>query len=259
MGVLNVTPDSFSDAGQYVSVEAAVLRALAMVEQGATFIDIGGESTRPGAQLVSTEEELRRVIPVIEALREQSSVLVSIDTSKPEVMQQAILAGAALINDVYALRKPGALETAARFDVPVCLMHMQGSPEDMQKRPTYTHVVDEVIDFFKQRLLACEGAGIARNKILLDPGFGFGKTLSHNLTLLAELSRLKELNCPLLAGLSRKSMLGAIIDKPVEQRLSASITAGLLALQNGASILRVHDVAETADAVAIYNAVRQVR
>tara|TARA_R110002074_G_scaffold228259_2_gene399920 strand:- start:124675 stop:125529 length:855 start_codon:yes stop_codon:yes gene_type:complete len=256
MGVLNITPDSFSDGGCFNSLDEAVSQAIKMVEAGASIIDIGGESTRPGATPVAVEEELNRVIPVIRAIRSISNVLISIDTSKPEVMQQAVAVGANIINDIYALRQTGAIEMAALLQVPVCLMHMQDKPETMQLNPKYAKVVDEVKSFFDERIKACEEAGINRDKIILDPGFGFGKTLAHNLSLLKHLGSFKEYHCPLLAGLSRKSMFGLLLDKPIEERALASVTSALLAVMNGASIVRVHDVAETAEVLKIYQAVQ---
>ena len=257
MGVLNVTPDSFSDGGQFSLVEHAVVQAKLMMEAGAEIIDIGGESTRPGAVKVSVEQELERVIPVIEAIQQNSDVVISIDTSKPEVMEQAVLAGASIINDVYALRQPGALEMASSLGVTVCLMHMQAEPETMQQHPEYTDVVDEVVCFFQERLQACQQAGISLSKILLDPGFGFGKTLAHNMSLLANLEAFKQYGCPLLVGLSRKSMWGELLNKKVDERVSASVISALLAVVNGAAIVRVHDVAEMAEALTIYKALQQ--
>jgi len=257
MGVLNVTPDSFSDGGQFSLVEHAVVQAKLMMEAGAEIIDIGGESTRPGAVKVSVEQELERVIPVIEAIQQNSDVVISIDTSKPEVMEQAVSAGASIINDVYALRQPGALDMAASLEVTVCLMHMQAEPETMQQQPEYIDVVDEVACFFQERLQACQLVGIPRSKILLDPGFGFGKTLPHNLSLLAHLEKFKQYGCPLLVGLSRKSMWGELLGKKVGERVSASVISALLAVINGAAIVRVHDVAEMAEALTIYKALQQ--
>jgi len=257
MGVLNVTPDSFSDGGQYDSVDVAVQRALEMVRVGATMIDVGGESTRPGAKTVSITEELERVIPVIESLHKQTGVVISIDTSKPQVMKEAVSAGASLINDVYALRQNGALEMAASLQVPVCLMHMQLTPKDMQNAPSYTNILNEVDEFFGERIVACERHGISKGNIILDPGFGFGKALSHNLTLLANLSFFEHFDCVILAGLSRKSMLGLILDKKVDQRLAASVSAAVIAASNGASIVRVHDVEETVDAIRVLSSVKQ--
>ncbi|HIF18726.1 MAG TPA: dihydropteroate synthase [Cycloclasticus sp.] len=256
MGVLNVTPDSFSDGGEFAVVNAAVEQAELMIGAGASIIDVGGESTRPNATAVSIEEELSRVIPVIEGIRSASDVQISIDTSKPEVMKFAISAGANIINDVYALRQPGSLEMAASLGVPVCLMHMQDKPETMQDKPCYANVVEEVNDFFIQRIKACEAVGIAKENIILDPGFGFGKTLQHNLSLLAHLDSFNSHGCPILAGLSRKSMLGEILNKSVDQRVIGSVLAALMAVMNGASIVRVHDVAQTSDALKIYNAVQ---
>jgi len=258
MGVLNVTPDSFSDGGQFSLIEHAVVQAKLMIEAGAEIIDIGGESTRPGAVKVSVKQELERVIPVIKAIKKNSDVVISIDTSKPEVMEQAVSAGASIINDVYALRQPGALNMAASLGVTVCLMHMQAEPETMQKQPEYIDVVDEVACFFQERLRACQQAGIPESKILLDPGFGFGKTLTHNLNLLAHLEKFKQYGCPLLVGLSRKSMWGELLGKKVDERVSASVISALLAVINGAAIVRMHDVAEMAEALTIYKALQQV-
>ncbi len=256
MGVLNVTPDSFSDGGEFALVDTAVHQAKLMVDAGASIIDIGGESTRPQATPVSIEEELSRVVPVITAIRSVSNVVISIDTSKPEVMEQAVEAGANIINDVYALRQAGALEMAASLGVAVCLMHMQDKPETMQDKPCYSNVVDEVNDFFSRRIEACEASGIVEENIILDPGFGFGKTLQHNLSLLAHLDSFNSHGRPILVGLSRKSMLGTILDKSVDQRVIGSVSAALMAVIKGASIVRVHDVAQTSDALKIYNAVQ---
>lgn len=257
MGVVNVTPDSFSDGGCFDQPEAAVAHALELLAQGADILDIGGESTRPGAQPVTAEQELARVIPVIQSLRAATDAPISIDTSKPAVMRAAVIAGADMINDVLALRSPGALETAAELAVPVCLMHMLGEPRTMQQDPRYERVVEDILDFFEGRIQACLDAGVAREHIVLDPGFGFGKTLDHNLSLLADFAEFNRLGYPVLAGLSRKSMLGSLTgrDRP-EQRLAASIAGALLAAQNGAALLRVHDVAETVDALKIWLAVR---
>jgi len=255
MGILNVTPDSFSDGGIFLSHEAAVAHALRMVEEGANLIDVGGESTRPGAQAVSVQEELDRVIPVIEAVARVVPVPISIDTSKPEVMRAAVAAGAGLINDVRALREPGAVEAAAALQVPVCLMHMQGEPRSMQYAPAYDDVTIEVRDFLSERIDRCIEAGIPRNRILIDPGFGFGKTVEHNLDLLRRLGMLRELDVPVLVGLSRKSMIGALLGLPVEQRQYASVALALIAVQNGATMLRVHDVRATRDVIQIFEAV----
>ncbi|PHS72663.1 MAG: dihydropteroate synthase [Cycloclasticus sp.] len=258
MGVLNITPDSFSDGGCFTTKSEAIRQAELMTRQGASIIDIGGESTRPGATPVSIDEELHRVIPVIEAIRSKSNMVISIDTSKPEVMKQAVGAGADIINDVFALRQPGALEMAASLKVPVCLMHMQSTPETMQHNPRYSNVIDEVKAFFEERINACEKADIEKSKIILDPGFGFGKKLEHNLSLLANLETFKSYGCPLLVGLSRKSMFGDLLGKSVNERALASVTAALLAVINGASIVRVHDVQETFDALKIYNAAQSL-
>jgi dihydropteroate synthase len=255
MGIVNVTPDSFSDGGMHATTEAAVAHGLALAEQGADILDVGGESTRPGASEISLEDELARVIPVIERLVGETVLPISVDTSKPEVMRAAVAAGAGLINDVYALRRDGALDTAAELGVPICLMHMLGEPHNMQEDPHYEDVVAEVHGFFTQRLFACEMAGIGKKKLLIDPGFGFGKTLDHNLRLLRQLSRLAELGVPVLAGLSRKGMIGALTDRAVGERMVGSVAAALIAVQNGAQIVRVHDVAATRDALRIWAAV----
>jgi dihydropteroate synthase len=235
--------------------DAAVAHALAMVEEGADLIDVGGESTRPGAQAVSVQEELDRVVPVIEAIACAVPVPVSIDTSKPEVMRAAVAAGAGVINDVRALRETGAVETAAALHVPVCLMHMQGEPRSMQHNPVYTDVVCEVREFLQERIETCVAAGIPRDRIIVDPGFGFGKTVEHNLELLRRLGELRALSAPVLAGLSRKSMIGALLGLPVAQRLQASVALALIAVQNGATILRVHDVRATREAIRMFEAV----
>jgi dihydropteroate synthase len=255
MGVVNVTPDSFSDGGAHADTDAAVAHALRLAEEGADLLDIGGESTRPGSGEVPVEEELRRVLPVIERLARECALPISVDSSKPEVMRAAVAAGAGLVNDPYALRREGALEAAAALGVPVCLMHMQGTPQDMQADPRYEDVVAEVHSFFTQRLFACEMAGIARKKLLVDPGFGFGKSLEHNLLLLRQLQRFVELGVPVLAGLSRKGMIGKLTGREVDARVQGSVAAALIAAQNGAAIVRVHDVAATADALAVWRAV----
>jgi len=259
MGVLNVTPDSFSDGGDFFSVESAVERALAMQAEGAAIIDIGGESTRPGAEPVSVEEEIRRVVPVIEALHPQLSVPISIDTHKPQVMRAAVDAGAGFINDVNALRTPGALQAASGCGVPVCLMHMQGEPRTMQADPRYDDVVKEVSGFLQQRAADCEQAGIARERILLDPGFGFGKTLAHNLQLLAGLEAVAALGFPLLVGLSRKSMIGKLLGLDVDERLGASIALAVLAVERGATLVRAHDIAPTWQALQMSAALSSVQ
>ncbi|WP_456376718.1 dihydropteroate synthase [Thiolapillus sp.] len=255
MGILNVTPDSFSDGGKYLHPEAAVVQALQMAEAGAAIVDVGGESTRPGAAPVSVQEELDRVIPVIEALAARLEIPVSIDTSKAEVMRNAVQAGAGLINDVNALRGEGAMQQAAQLGVPVCLMHMQGRPQTMQQAPEYNGVVKEVKTFLGGRIAACIDHGIPQRSILIDPGFGFGKTLEHNLELLRHLDELEELGCPLLAGLSRKSMLGTLTGREPGQRVAASVAAAILVVERGASIVRAHDVAETVDALKVLEAV----
>lgn len=255
MGVLNVTPDSFSDGGRFTDPARAVEQALRMVAEGAGIIDIGGESTRPGAQPVSAGDEMARVIPVIEALCAATRVPVSIDTTKPEVMRAAVAAGATLINDVRALRDPDALETAAALGVAVCLMHMQGEPRTMQDNPEYIDVVTDVRDFLAGRIVAAEAAGIPRNRMLIDPGFGFGKTPEHNLELLRRLAALRILGRPIVAGLSRKSFIGKLLGLPVDRRLHASVALALLAVQNGASVVRVHDVGPTVEALRMLNAV----
>lgn len=258
MGILNVTPDSFSDGGRFVLRDAALQQARAMAEQGASIIDIGGESTRPGALPVSEQEELDRVIPVIEALRSELDLVLSVDTSSPRVMSEAAAAGAGLINDVRALRRPGALETAKNSGLPVCLMHMQGEPSGMQNAPRYTDLIQDVVAFLRQRVDACVAAGIPRSQLLVDPGFGFGKTLHHNLLLLQQLDSLHTLAAPVLVGMSRKSMVGMVLDQPVEQRLFGSLALAVMAVQKGARIIRVHDVGPTVDAIRMAWAVMQV-
>jgi dihydropteroate synthase len=259
MGILNVTPDSFSDGGLFDSVAQAVEHATHMVEEGAAIIDVGGESTRPGAAEVPVDEELRRVIPVIDALHDSLDVPVSIDTRKPEVMQAAVAAGAGLINDVTALQTPGAVKLAAQLGVPVCLMHMQGTPESMQEQPSYADVVTEVKGFLLERAEACMQHGIDRNNILLDPGFGFGKTTTHNLQLLQHLEQLVAAGFPVLVGLSRKSMIGQILGLPVDQRLYAGLALAVLAAWQGAAIVRCHDVRQTREAILMCQAVRDAR
>jgi len=256
MGVLNVTPDSFSDGGDFFSAERAIARAQQLVAEGAAVIDVGGESTRPGARAVSLAEELHRVIPVIEALAQTIPVPVSIDTRKPEVMQAAVAAGAGLINDVNALQADGALEVAATLDVPVCLMHMQGVPETMQDHPGYTDVVAEVTGFLTARAEACVAAGVSRERILLDPGFGFGKTVAHNLQLLQQLGQLVATGYPVLVGLSRKSLIGKVLGLPVDKRKSPGIALAVLAVWQGAVLVRCHDVRETREAIQMCQAVK---
>jgi dihydropteroate synthase len=254
MGILNVTPDSFSDGGRYQALEFAVERAEQMIKDGVDIIDIGGESTRPGSPSVPVDEELRRVMPAIYALRELGYPL-SIDTCKPEVMREAIIAGADMINDVNGFRAPGAIEAVTDSDCGLCVMHMQGTPQDMQARPEYHDVVTDVIAFLRERIDALLAAGVARERITIDPGFGFGKSVEHNYALLRSISRMEsELGLPVLAGLSRKSMIGAVTGRSVEQRLAGSLAGALAAVAQGARIVRVHDVAETVDALKVWQA-----
>ncbi len=255
MGIVNVTPDSFSDGGAHDTVEAAVAHGLRLAAEGADLLDVGGESTRPGAQDVPEEEELRRVIPVVERLARETALPISVDTSKPAVMRAAVAAGAGMINDVYALRREGALEAAATAGVPVVLMHMQGEPRSMQDAPAYDDVAGEVHRFLAERIFACEMAGIPKKLLVLDPGYGFGKSTEHNLRLLRQQSRLLDLGLPLLAGLSRKRSLGEVTGRPVGERVFASVAAAVLAAEYGARILRVHDVAATVDALKVWSAV----
>lgn len=259
LGIVNVTPDSFSDGGEHATPEAAVAHGLRLAEEGADALDIGGESTRPGAQDVPADEEIKRVIPVIERLAKETSLPISIDTSKPEVMRAAIAAGAGLINDVYALRREGALEAASELGVPVVLMHMQGEPRSMQDAPQYDDVVGEVHRFLAERIFAAEMAGIAKKNLVIDPGFGFGKNREYNLLLLAQLERFTELGVPVLAGLSRKRTIGELTgrDDP-HDRIHGSVAAALIAAQRGAKLLRVHDVAATVDALKVWNAIAAV-
>ncbi|MCL1634160.1 dihydropteroate synthase [Luteimonas sp. SX5] len=259
LGIVNVTPDSFSDGGEHATLEAAVAHGLKLAEEGADALDIGGESTRPGARDVSVEEEIGRVVPVIERLAKETALPIGIDTSKPEVMRAAVAAGAGLINDVYALRREGALDAAAELGVPVVLMHMLGEPRSMQDDPRYDDVVADVHRFLAERIFAAEMAGIAKKNIVVDPGFGFGKTRGHNLALLAQLERFVELGVPVLAGLSRKRTIGDLTgrDDP-HDRIHGSVAAALIAAQRGAKLLRVHDVAATVDALKVWNAVAAV-
>lgn len=256
MGVLNVTPDSFSDGGCYLQLADALRRAETLVAEGAAIIDVGGESTRPGAQPVSVGEELDRVLPVVERLARELPVPISVDTSKPEVMLAAARAGAGLINDVRALRLPGALEAAAASGLPVCLMHMLGEPATMQREPGYVDVVGEVRAFLAERVRVCEATGIPRQRILVDPGFGFGKTLDHNLLLLRHLNRFTDLAAGVLVGISRKSMIGLLLNAPVGERLAGSLAAAVIAAWQGTSIIRAHDVRETVRALRVCAAVR---
>ncbi|MGR5167927.1 dihydropteroate synthase [Vibrio astriarenae] len=252
MGILNVTPDSFSDGGQFNSLDAALIQAQSMIDAGVSIIDIGGESTRPGAPEVALQDELQRVIPAIEAIRERfPDVWISIDTSKAEVMKQALDSGADLINDVRALQEPGALEIAAEYQVPVCLMHMQGQPRTMQHAPQYDDLLDDVQAFLNERVAACEAVGLTKDKLILDPGFGFGKTLEHNYQLLAQLDKFHQLGLPILAGMSRKSMIFKLLDKTPAESVNGSVVCATIAAMKGAQIIRVHDVNETIEAMKI--------
>lgn len=262
MGILNITPDSFSDGGSYyqggqVSLDLVLKRAEQMLTEGADILDVGGESTRPGAAPVSEQQELDRVIPVVEALINKLGALVSVDTSSAQVITASAASGAGIINDVRALEREGALAAAAKTGLPVCLMHMQGQPTTMQKAPTYTNVVEEVLDYLSARMAACVAAGIAKQRILLDPGFGFGKTLGHNLTLLANLRAVSALGQPLLVGLSRKSLLLPLLNRQVDDRLPGSLALALAAAERGAAIIRVHDVAATYDVLRVYDAIKK--
>lgn len=256
MGILNITPDSFSDGGQYNTLDAALHRAGNMLEAGASLLDVGGESTRPGAKAVSPQQELDRVAPLVEALVKNFDCIVSVDSSTPQVMTESAALGAGLLNDVRALQREGALEAAAQTGLPVCLMHMRGEPQTMQDAPHYDDVAAEVAAFLQQRVDACVVAGISRERIVLDPGFGFAKTLQHNLELFSRLPELHALNLPLLVGVSRKSMVGSVLDKPVDQRLYGSLALAVMALERGGKIIRVHDVAQTMDALKMFEAVQ---
>ena len=255
MGILNVTPDSFSDGGSYCQLDSAVKQAKTLLNQGAKIIDIGGESTRPGAPDVSLEDELDRVIPLVKALRASSDCIISIDTSKSEVMRQAIIAGADIINDVRALQEPGAIEVLAQYpEVAICLMHMQGQPRTMQSNPHYDDLFADINEFFAERLGACEQAGIQSERIILDPGFGFGKTLAHNYQILNKFDVFNQFKLPVIAGLSRKSMIGNLLNRDTNERLAGSLAGALIAAQNGAKIIRVHDVQETVDVLSVWQA-----
>lgn len=251
MGILNVTPDSFSDGGKYTKLDNALRQVEQMIEDGASIIDIGGESTRPGAADVLLADELERTIPVVKAIKQRFDVCVSIDTSKAQVMAEALDCGVDLINDVRALQNEGCLDVVAKSNVPVCLMHMQGQPRTMQSAPQYTDLLADITDFFQQRISVCQQAGIEKERLILDPGFGFGKTLEQNYQLLAQLEYFKTLGLPILSGTSRKSMIGNLLNRPPEERLAGSVTTAVIAIQNGASIIRVHDVKETMDALKI--------
>jgi dihydropteroate synthase len=254
MGILNVTPDSFSDGGRFAGLDNALRQAERMLAEGADILDIGGESTRPGAAAVSLDEEMARVLPVVERIHAELGVPVSVDTSKPELMRAAIAAGAGMINDVTALSAPGAIAAVADADVPVCLMHMLGEPRTMQTAPQYDDVLADIMKYMERRVAECAEGGIARGRLLLDPGFGFGKTLHHNLVLLRGLSAFQSLGLPVMVGMSRKSMLGAVTGRPVDERLAAGIAAAVMAVERGARIVRVHDVAETVDALKLWQA-----
>ncbi len=258
MGILNVTPDSFSDGGLFVGPDAALIRARAMVEQGASIIDVGGESTRPGAEPVAAQVEIQRVVPVIEAITAALEVTVSIDTSKPEVMQAALAAGAGMINDVRALSHPGTLEVARNSDVPVCLMHAVGTPQTMQTNPQYNDVVSDVMVFLADRIRTCVEAGIARERLIIDPGFGFGKTLAHNLALAQHLDQFVSLGLPVLIGVSRKSFFDAILHASIQERLYGCLAMTALLLDKGATIVRTHDVAATHDVLKVVQALRKL-
>jgi len=255
MGILNVTPDSFSDGGKFSAIDVALKQTEQMIVDGATIIDIGGESTRPGAKDVSEKDELARVIPVLKAITKRFDVIVSIDTSKAAVMSEAITYGAGIINDVRALQNEGCLHTIAQSnDVAVCLMHMQGLPRTMQQQPQYHDLIGDISSFFQQRIAVCEQAGISSSRLMLDPGFGFGKSLEQNYNLLAQMHKFQSLNLPILAGLSRKSMIGDLLNRDVNERLSGSLATALIAAQQGAQIIRVHDVKETVDVLKVLHA-----
>ena len=257
MGILNVTPDSFSDGGKFSRIDAALEQAELMIAHGATIIDIGGESTRPGAKEVTERDELARVIPLLKAIKSRFDICVSIDTSKAAVMAESIEQGADIINDVRALQNEGCIEAVAPSDVPVCLMHMQGLPRTMQENPHYDDVINDIMAFFKQRIDVCVQAGISENRLILDPGFGFGKTLQQNYQLLANLSKFSSLGLPILSGTSRKSMIGNLLEREVNERLAGSLTTAILAAQQGAKIIRVHDVQETVDALKVLSTTNQ--
>ena len=257
MGILNVTPDSFSDGGRFAKFDDALCQVEQMIKDGAAIIDIGGESTRPGAKEVSVEHELERVIPVLEAINQRFDTVVSIDTSKEAVMREAIAHGAGMINDVRALQNEGCLSAVAASDIPICLMHMQGLPRTMQNNPRYQHVTQDIMSFFQQRIEVCEQAGITKERLLLDPGFGFGKTLEQNYRLLNELKAFQALELPVLVGISRKSMIGNLLNADVNDRLAGSLAAAIISAQQGAKIIRVHDVKATVDALTVLKAAEQ--
>ncbi|MGV2872751.1 dihydropteroate synthase [Colwellia sp. E150_009] len=257
MGIVNVTPDSFSDGGKFAHIDNALVQVELMISNGVDIIDIGGESTRPGALAVNDQDEIARVIPLLKAIKSRFNVKVSIDTSKANVMSEAITYDADIINDVRALQNNGCIDVIAQSDVLVCLMHMQGMPRTMQENPHYENIMTDIIRFFEQRIQCCEEKGIDRRRLILDPGFGFGKTLTDNYKMLAQMAKFKKLNLPLLSGTSRKSMLGNLLNRDVNHRLAGSLTSAIVAVQKGASIIRVHDVAETVDALKILTAVAQ--
>ena len=259
MGILNVTPDSFSDGGRFLSADAALQQAASMSEQGADIIDVGGESTRPGAEELPVQQELDRILPVIQSITARLDVAVSVDTSKPEVMRAAVAAGAVLINDVFALQREGAMQAAAGLDAAICLMHMRGSPAAMQDRPAYEELPREIIDFLDERVRACSDAGIDDDRLIVDPGFGFGKNDQHNMKILANLGEFGALRLPLLVGLSRKRTLGKLTGKEADQLVAAGVAAAVIAVSNGANIVRTHDVGPTVDALSVFDAVRQSR
>lgn len=257
MGILNVTPDSFSDGGQFACFDGALKQAEYMIENGVDIIDIGGESTRPGADDVSVKDEVFRVIPLLKAIKSRFDINISIDTSKAEVMSEAIIYGADMINDVRALQNENCLNTISQSNIAVCLMHMQGMPRTMQNNPQYTDIINDILKFFRQRIHCCEQHGINKERLVLDPGFGFGKTSAHNYEILAQFAQFKSLGLPVLAGLSRKSMIGDLLNRDVNERLAGSLTAAIVAVQQGAEIIRVHDVQESVDAINILKAVAQ--
>jgi dihydropteroate synthase len=259
MGILNVTPDSFSDGGQFTCLDSALKQVEKMVVNGVDIIDIGGESTRPGAAEVSVQDEIVRVIPLLKAIKLRFDINVSIDTTKAEVMSEAIVHGADMINDVRALQNKGCLEVVAQSNIAVCLMHMQGMPRTMQENPRYSHIIDDILAFFKLRIACCEQNGINEERLVLDPGFGFGKTLAHNYEMLAKFAQFKSLGLPVLAGISRKSMIGNLLNREVDERLAGSLAAAIVAVQQGANIIRVHDVQESVDAINILKAVAQYK
>ena len=259
MGILNVTPDSFSDGGKFTCFDNALKQVEQMIHNGVDIIDIGGESTRPGAVDVSVQDEISRVIPLLKAIKSRFDINVSIDTSKSEVMGEAITYGAGMINDVRALQNKGCIDVVAQSDIAICLMHMQGMPRTMQENPQYGDVISDILEFFKQRIRCCEQQGVNKERLILDPGFGFGKTLAHNYEVLAQFSQFTSLGLPVLAGISRKSMIGNLLNREVDERLAGSLTAAIVAVQQGANIIRVHDVQESVDAINILKAVAQYK